>query len=751
MKYYYLLIFLCFSPFLLIGQDLNHFTPLESKGSVQNDFTASVLQMLEKDKETFISLKTSKERKKLKKEFFENNYTKVYDLIRGGSIISGDDVTNVVEFVGQEIIKNNPVLKDKNIRFYIQKSSEINAFSTYQGMIIVTTGLMARIENEAQLAFILCHEISHYLEQHVLYKYLRVRSYANSSSSIKHAVGFLSKYSQDNEFESDAFGFDMFKSTSYSISESISALKILEESKYSSHNILVPQKYFNTPFFNLEEDVFVEGSHIKRSKKNIEKDFIENLNKIKYVTHPRIKDRISRLIKLISADKDIDITDIKFIGQENAFKRANELSKFQNIQNDLLGHWYIDAIYNSIALLNAYPDNEFIQKSMAKALYGLAKKKNFLNLYRDTDKADFLVQHLDDLFDLHLNQSYGNIKFCNENFIYNLNAKTVSTLAIQKLMELNDSTVDRYILDLVYDMVNIHELDQNNFDFETPIKVAKIDSSTKVLSEHQELVENLQNEIIDHQVEYEKLNEFLRPAFLHLRNRKKLSDMFHFMQKETNDKLLITEELNEDLELNLPFKQLKAKSKNIDLENNIILDYKYFRKVDHELDYRNSNRESESINNLVLDLVNKNNHNILNLSSSNIKMNDIDKLNLKNTVNIWMKELSFYWFYGIIPMTQNKIDNLADQNDMREVLLVSNLTENYSPEEPSNGKLFSITALPYTPYIAYKFFAKKENNLLLVGKVNLKSAQLSALKSKFIKKRLYTQQRLAIIKSFFKK
>ncbi len=52
------------------------------------------------------------------------------------------------------------------IQFLIIEDPEINAFALSDGRVFVTTGLLAAVENEAQLAFILSHETAHVLQSH---------------------------------------------------------------------------------------------------------------------------------------------------------------------------------------------------------------------------------------------------------------------------------------------------------------------------------------------------------------------------------------------------------------------------------------------------------------------------------------------------------------------------------------------------------------------------------------------------------
>ncbi|MBU1172379.1 MAG: M48 family metalloprotease [Proteobacteria bacterium] len=65
-------------------------------------------------------------------------------------------------------------------RFIVLDSNEINAFATPGGYIFITRGAIGRMDNEAQLACVLAHEIAHITKKHVVRK-LNIRGDESSS------------------------------------------------------------------------------------------------------------------------------------------------------------------------------------------------------------------------------------------------------------------------------------------------------------------------------------------------------------------------------------------------------------------------------------------------------------------------------------------------------------------------------------------------------------------------------------------
>lgn len=62
-----------------------------------------------------------------------------------------------------------------DLRLYLMRNSSFNASMFPSGMMIVHTGLLARVRNEAQLAAVLGHEAGHYFRKHSIDQYRSIR------------------------------------------------------------------------------------------------------------------------------------------------------------------------------------------------------------------------------------------------------------------------------------------------------------------------------------------------------------------------------------------------------------------------------------------------------------------------------------------------------------------------------------------------------------------------------------------------
>lgn len=107
--------------------------------------------------------------------------------------ISGNEkLQKYVNLVGTTLAQNcnRP---DLAFHFVVIESSEVNAYSTPGGYVFVTTAVLEKMENEAELAGVLAHEIVHVTERHIV-KELSLKGTENSAlSSISALIGGASK------------------------------------------------------------------------------------------------------------------------------------------------------------------------------------------------------------------------------------------------------------------------------------------------------------------------------------------------------------------------------------------------------------------------------------------------------------------------------------------------------------------------------------------------------------------------------
>lgn len=115
-------------------------------------------------------------------------------------------------------------------RVYVVRTPWFNASMAPNGMMQVWTGLLLRVDNEAQLAAVIGHELGHYLQRHSvqMMRDLRGRTAAMSFMALFGVVGLVgslataagaASFSRENETESDLIGLKLMHQVGYDTRE----------------------------------------------------------------------------------------------------------------------------------------------------------------------------------------------------------------------------------------------------------------------------------------------------------------------------------------------------------------------------------------------------------------------------------------------------------------------------------------------------------------------------------------------------
>lgn len=171
-----------------------------------------------------------------------------------GMLLETPALVAYVESIGRPLVPQEAA-KVVDFKFHILRSPVVNAFALPNGSIYLTVGLLARLENEAELAQVMGHEISHVVLRHGLKVYETNRSslvaahiadlflFGTSIAYLPY-VASVASYSREQEEEADRAGLRAIAARGYSPDEAIHVFDRIQEVKkgealegswYSSH------------------------------------------------------------------------------------------------------------------------------------------------------------------------------------------------------------------------------------------------------------------------------------------------------------------------------------------------------------------------------------------------------------------------------------------------------------------------------------------------------------------------------------
>jgi len=136
-----------------------------------------------------------------------------------GRVVADTEFNNYVHNVVCQVARDYC----QDIRVYVVRHAGFNASMTPTGTLEIWTGLFLRAENEAQLAFVIGHEVSHYVSRHTLERWRYIQTATDSAALFGTVLtggsvfmgtaaqlatlGSIFAYSREQESEADELGF----------------------------------------------------------------------------------------------------------------------------------------------------------------------------------------------------------------------------------------------------------------------------------------------------------------------------------------------------------------------------------------------------------------------------------------------------------------------------------------------------------------------------------------------------------------
>ena len=330
-----------------------------SKGTMPADFSTPVSQKVAND------LAASKLTFKSKTEaqaYLKAIHERLNDLLYSGSVIYGDEVSAYVQQLAENLLKDDPELL-KELRFYTIKSNETNAFSTSPGVIFVTTGLIAQLSSEAQLAFVLSHEIAHYEKKHVHEEFVNSKKVGEIKR--REQILKLSQFSKEKELEADELALKRYHKMGYSKEELLGTFDVLMYSYLPFDELPFPSDYFNTANMYVPKKNFLD-----RNLKPItaEEDYNDTYN-----SHPNIKKRKDAVQKSISGFTNW--RNESFILDENSFFELRTLCRLESIRLDVIEGNGFEAIYSIFLMEQEFPNSPYLDKMKALSWLSMQQRE----------------------------------------------------------------------------------------------------------------------------------------------------------------------------------------------------------------------------------------------------------------------------------------------------------------------------------------------------------------------------------------
>lgn len=433
------LLLICIVCNSMLAQQPTNYYPLNSRGKLPTDIT---IPSSIKYKNEIASIFKSNENIRLKRN--RKNYSLeanfVLDwIMRSGLVLINDIVSNYLNQIAQKVLEKEDESLRSKVKVYVLKSPEVNAFATERGNIFVTLGLLSKLQNEAQIAFILAHEIIHVRESHNVDMFIETQNLERLNEREQAEIGskfnknFLKKclYSRELEIEADSAGAILFLKTDYDHTVIANVFDVL--------------KFSNIPFSDEDFDysLFEGGAYFLP---NVIKDYAvvepegedENEDHAGH-SHPNIGTRKGKMEKILPQTPIFSKSE--YLVSEETFKKVVKIAQYEIPMLELHRGNLPNALYTAGILLKEDMSNAYLRKCVAKGLYLQAKHKNSGRHPQDqTEKVEGASQSIYHMFEI-------------------LSKEELNALALRYIWKLsmdlpNDSEVMTLKSDIVFETYN---------------------------------------------------------------------------------------------------------------------------------------------------------------------------------------------------------------------------------------------------------------------------------------------------------
>ena len=354
----------------------NNYFSLKSMGEIPNDLCTQFTEAYSSDK-TELEKYNSTQRQnmsKTKDKFLQESNYYINQILLSGKVLYNTALNIYIDKIVDKILINEPELR-KQIRVYILKTPTVNASATDKGILFVNLGLIAQAGSESQLAFIISHELIHYVKKHSMDLYLEKDKISRESKGFKSAslseIVYKTHYrSREMENEADDKGFtEYFSKTNYDLNQAIEIYDVLQYAYLPFDEIVFNPSFLSDSLFLFPAKCAPEIINPIRAR-----DDYDDENS----THPNLKKRREQMQERLT---NIDNKG-RFINPqgEDYYRVIRDMARFECLRLYTIEQNFAISFYNAWLMKKDYPNNLFLDQVLSASLYGMAKYKNRDNI-----------------------------------------------------------------------------------------------------------------------------------------------------------------------------------------------------------------------------------------------------------------------------------------------------------------------------------------------------------------------------------
>lgn len=599
-----------------------NYSPLKSQGELPEIFTQNIRNTIKTD---LSELNKGKEKdKSIKSDYYTSANYEIEKIVKSGNTLINDEVTRYLNKITDKILANNPDLR-KQLHIYTLKSSVVNAYSYDKGYIFMDIGLLAQVESEAQLAYILCHEISHYVKKHNINEYVKSKKIDKATYNGKSNEEKLiekCQYSKEQESEADVEGLRLLEQTRYDLKEAEKSFDVLQYSHLPFELIEFDKSLLESKYFKIPDKYFLK--EVASIRNNSNEDDTKH-------THPNTTKRKQAARELINI-RDNNGRELYLIGKTE-FDYIRDLTRMEVCRLYLINRDYPNALYAAYILNKKYPDNEYITEIISKSLYGLTLfKLGYLHYNEDSYLYDGIPPYAEiesfpqQVYHLIHKMPDNEWAIMSLNYVYRAHRK----FPANKTLNAYSDTLMKFMSNINWGIIDFVRVEKKEKEIKTDSAQSPGKSKSDVIASLQ-VENNFRN--------YDTM--YYKTAFLDLFvSDKDFSAKFPATGSASNTRDFLDYRFKNSGVRKSKNKNREYLTANVKVEKVLLLE-PFYIKADGKKDeilYVTSDEKQEKLIKTISDCAARQKFELVTLDPGLISSSDVDKINDYSVINDWFSE-----------------------------------------------------------------------------------------------------------------
>lgn len=327
----------------------------------------------------------------------------------------------------ERLRKNNPGFP-QNLKILIAKDNMPNAYCLADGTFVINMGLYSWLDNDAQIAAVIAHELGHKIDDHTFKTVLDIveqdqqdkstvqnikettesrsqRQNQKAFDLFKNRIYKKSVEKRKQEMQADSLGYTIFKKSDFNKNEFVNALQKLQNFDTISPRVLKVETY--KKLYHLPKQAFNEKWLKKEDFSLYNYNFYkEKLNKDSLASHPEMTKRIEKLKKKFP-ELNISVEPEK---PSETYLSLKKTARMEILPNYFHSEDYGVGIYSAMQFLQDEEDEKYYKAWLGKCFAKIyeARKNYNLNRYLDRiepkDQSESYQQFLNFMWNLSLDE-----------------------------------------------------------------------------------------------------------------------------------------------------------------------------------------------------------------------------------------------------------------------------------------------------------------------------------------------------------